>query len=196
MPGKPFAGSAGALVLAKPATATAATLTAAGACTSPLGVTGDVTFATNMGAVTASLLSTDTVAQVVTKLNALLGISASQSLGVITLTTDHLGPTAEVYFLQADTGVDAALGVFDGQTQVDGAYVDFVRLRATDAHEISIGQGGAVGPLVYNGDTGKLTVPGIIDPTAVVFEEAGLPTTGLLQSEGYWLRRQERLRGG
>lgn len=33
-------------------------------------------------------------------------------------------------------------------------------------------------PFEYDGITGKLTIPGIIDPTAIVFEEADAPTTG------------------
>jgi hypothetical protein len=37
---------------------------------------------------------------------------------------------------------------------------------------------GATLPFVYDGMTGKLTIPGIIDPTAIVFEEADVPTTG------------------
>lgn len=177
-PGRRQGGNPGSIVFVRPAGSTAATLTAAGVCSSPLGVTGDVTFATNMGAVTASLLSTDNLAAVVAKLDALEGISASQSLGIITLTTDHEGPNAEIYFLSADAGIDAALGVFDGQNQVDGTYGSFIAARVTADQEFTLGVGGATGPLVYNADTGKLTVPGLIDPTGLVFEEAGPPGTG------------------
>jgi hypothetical protein len=177
-PGRRQGGLPGSIVFVRPAGNTPATLTAAGACTSPLGVTGNVTFATNMGAVTASLLSTDNLAAVVAKLDALEGVSASEVLGVITLTTDHEGPNAEVYFLSADPGVDAALGLFNGQSQVDGTYGSYIAARVTADHEITIGVGGVTGPLVYNADTGKLTVPGLIDPTGLVFEEAGAPGTG------------------
>lgn len=42
--------------------------------------------------------------------------------------------------------------------------------------------GGGGLPLVYNTSTGKLTVPGLIDPTGLIFEFAAQPTTGA--SEG------------
>lgn len=177
-PGRQETGTSGFITLVRPDGSTPATLTAAGACADPIGVTGTITFATNMGAVTASLLAADTRAAVVAKLDALEGISAAEALGVITLTTDNEGPNAEVYFLSATAGVDAAIGVFDGQAQVDGSYGEFIQVQVTADQEISIGLGGAMGPLIYNADTGKLTVPGLIDPTGLIFEEAGAPTTG------------------
>lgn len=50
-----------------------------------------------------------------------------------------------------------------------------IRFNVTGTQELSIG---TTFPLVYNATTGKLTVPGLIDPTGVVFEEAAAPTTG------------------
>lgn len=177
-PGRQDAGTSGYIIFVRPDGSTSATLTAAGACADPIGVTGSITFATNMGAVTASLLAADSRATVVSKINALEGVSAAEALGVITVTSDAEGANAEVYFLSATAGVDAAIGVFDGQAQVDGTYAEFIRAQVSADQEISFGVGGATGPLVYNADTGKLTVPGIIDPTGLIFEEAGAPTTG------------------
>lgn len=176
-PGMTSGGAPGTIYLVGPAGSSGATLTASGPCSDPLGVTGDARFATSFGAVTASFLSTDSLATVVSKLDALPGLSASESGGVLTLETDEQGATAELYFLSADAGVDAALGGFDGVLQVDGAFSRTIRVDVTDIEEISIGTGGATGPMVYNSDTGKLTVPGVIDPTAIIFEEAGPPTT-------------------
>lgn len=177
-PGRRQGGAPGSIVLVRPGSSTPATLTASGPAISPLGVAGSVTFATNMGAVTATFLATDNLATVVAKLNALDGISASQSAGIITLTTDHEGPNAEIYFLSADPGVDVALGGFDGVPQVDGTYGETIRIRVTDQNEISFGVGGSTGPMIYNADTGKLTVPGVIDPTALILTWAPPPATG------------------
>lgn len=177
-PGGRTGGGPGVVRLVRPQGSLPATLTAAGVCANPLGVTGDITFATDMGAVTASLLAGDTRAQVVAKLNALAGVSAMEAAGIITITSDHLGQTAEVYFLSASAGVDAAIGGFDGVAQVDGTYGQYIDVQVTAAQEVSLGIGGGAGPLVYNATTGKLTVPGIIDPTALVFERAAAPATG------------------
>lgn len=177
-PGRQVGGTSGSVFLVHPDGNTSATLTAAGVCSDPIGVSGTVTFATNMGAVTATLVDTDSLATVVSKLDALDGLSAAESLGVITLTTEHQGPNAEVYFLSASAGIDTALGGFDGQSQVNGDYGDFIEIQASADQEISFGLGGSTGPMVYNADTGKLTVPGLIDPTGMVFELAAAPSTG------------------
>lgn len=178
-PGSRTGGASGSIYLVRPENSTAATLTAAGACANPIGVTGSITFATNMGAVTLNVAAVDTRATVIANLAALEGITAVDSGGgVIRITTDHLGANAMIYFLSATAGVDAAIGGFDGQVQVDGTYAQYVDVQVTADQEVSFGVTGAMGPLVYNADTGKLTVPGIIDPTAVVFETASAPTTG------------------
>lgn len=68
----------------------------------------------------------------------------------------------------AGGGTDGAVIV----RRADGAAS--VRLTATAAQTLSIG---TTLPMVFDGATGKLTVPGVIDPTAVVFEQAAPPTT-------------------
>lgn len=57
----------------------------------------------------------------------------------------------------------------------DGANV--IRAGVTGAGEITFGVG-AANPMVYNTATGKLTVPGLIDPTGMVFDFAPKPATG------------------
>jgi hypothetical protein len=100
--------------------------------------------------------------------------------GVITVSSRTTGPAARVYFLSATAGLDAALGTFDGQAMSVGTYPDAITMQVTAPNEITFGAGGMAGPLVYNADTGKLTVPGIIDPTGLVFYEVtpGTVTTG------------------
>lgn len=176
-PGRRAGGPSGHITLVRPDGSTPASLTAAGACADPIGVSGTITFATNTGAVSLTVTAVETRAAVVAALNALEGISASQAAGVITVTSDHEGPNAEVYFLSATAGVDAAIGVFDGQVQVNGAFGGLIEVQVTANQEVSFGVTGGAGPLVYNATTGKLTVPGIIDPTALVLTRAAAPTT-------------------
>lgn len=178
VPGRQAGGTPGSIVLATLEGATPATLTALGACADPIGVAGTINFATNMGAVSLTVAAVDTRAAVVAALSALEGISAAEAAGIITITTDALGPNAEVYFLSATAGLDAAIGGFDGVAQVDGTYARTIEVQVSLDQEVSFGVNGAVGPMIYNADTGKLTVPGLIDPTAVVFEEAAAPATG------------------
>lgn len=177
-PGYSNAGTTGSLYIIRPQDGTAATLTAAGAFVG--GVTGTVRFATDMGAIEVDIDAADNLAAVLVKLNATNIITAADSGGgVIRLTTRTLGPTAEIFYLNDSTGgtTDIALGVFDGQAQVDGTWPSYMQVDISAANEITFGAGGAVGPMIYNADTGKLTVPGLIDPTGVVFTQAGLPVT-------------------
>lgn len=145
-PGYGVSGS-GWIYLADPDSSTPATLTAAAACSNPVGVTGSITFATNMGSITCDIAASDSMIAAVNKLNALPGISASQMGGVITLTTDHLGATAEIYFLYATAGLDAALGGFDGQPQVDGTYGSTVGIRGTADGTLSVNSGVQLAPV-------------------------------------------------
>ena len=166
-PGNSAFGTAGTVVIARPQAATPSTLTAAGAFVG--GVTGDIRIGTNMGAVTVSIAAADNLAAVLAKFDATLHLTAVDSGGgVIRLTTQATGPNAELFFLSADAGVDAALGTFNGQIPVQGTWPEVFRFWITAANEITLGVGGATGPMVYNSDTGKLTVPGVIDPTALM----------------------------
>lgn len=54
-----------------------------------------------------------------------------------------------------------------------------VRLRSTGAQTLSVG---TTFPLVYDGTTGKLTVPGVLDPTALVLSDPAAGTNLYLES--------------
>lgn len=177
-PGRLDGGAPGHVRVVDPDSGTPATLTASLACADPIGVDGTVVFGTSTGAVSLTVAAADTRAAVVAGLDALVGISASESLGVITLTSEEEGPCAEIYFLSATTGLDAALGGFDGVPQTNGSYTRTIEIQVTADQEISFGINGSTGPMIYNADTGKLTVPGLIDPTGMIFEQAPAPTTG------------------
>lgn len=170
-PGDSQAGFAGSTFLVRPQAATPATLTAAAPFVG--GVTGDIRIATNMGAVTVSIDAADNLAAVLLKFAATKHLTAVDvGGGVIQLISEAAGPNAEVFVLSADLGVDAALGGFIGQIPVDGTWPEFFALRVTAANELTMGSGGATGPMIYNSDTGKLTVPGVIDPTALILENS------------------------
>lgn len=178
-PGTSVAGTVGSVFIVRPQDGTAATLTAAGAFVG--GVTGTVRFATDMGAIEVDIDAADNLAAVIAKFDATNMVTATDAGGgVIRLTTLALGPTAEIFYLNDSTGgtTDIALGVFDGQSQVDGTWPSYMQVDISAANEITFGATGATGPLIYNADTGKLTVPGLIDPTGIIFEQAGLPGYG------------------
>ena len=172
-----FGPTPGSLWIVDPALSTPATLTAGGVFVG--GVAGDITFATHMGGVTASIAALDNLAAVLVKLNALEGVTAAGN--PIVITTTATGPNAVIYELASDAGVSVALGDFTaagGAVFVPGTYAAMMDIQCPAAGVLSIGPSGATGPLVYNSATGKLTVPGIIDPTGIVFDEAATVATG------------------
>jgi hypothetical protein len=188
-PGVDPGGNAEAMYLVDPRTATPASVTASGVCADPVGVTGTITFATDLGAATANILAADSRAAAVAKLDALLGLSAIEAAGVLTISSRTTGPSARVFFLAASAGLDTALGTFDGQVMAPGTYPDVVAIQATAANEVTIGASGVTGPLVYNADTGKLTVPGLIDPTGLVLtEQAANPAPPTAGTGTFWVR--------
>ena len=174
VPGETAAGGARAMVLANPLTATPATLTAAGAF-SGAAVAGEITIGSELGAVTVTFAGGENLAAVHALFDATGVVTAAGD--PIVLTTVAKGGTAEVFFISADAGVDAALGVFSGQAMVAGTWPDQVTLGASAPNTLIVGVN-APNPMLYNTATGKLTVPGLIDPTGVIFDEAGTPATG------------------
>jgi len=178
-PGDTNTGTSRSLFLVHPETATSATLTAAGAWVG--GVAGTITFNTQLKAVSVTFTGAENLPATLALFNAEGFLEATEVAGVITLTTAARGARAEVFYISADAGLDASLGVFNGQVMVPGSWPDTVEIKATGDEEISIGPNGAVGPMIYNANTGKLTVPGLIDPTGMIFEEAGAPGTGTLK---------------
>lgn len=168
--------SPGSIFLGRAQDATSATLTAAGAATDPIGIDGDITIGTDMGTFTATFTAADNLATMLNRLTTPGYVTATDSGGgVIQLATTTKGPSAQVFWVSSDAGIDAALGVFSTQAQVNGSWPSQMEVVVSAANEISFGPSGATGPLVYNADTGKLTVPGLIDPTGMIFDEAGVP---------------------
>jgi hypothetical protein len=154
-PGGSAAGTVGLIQLVRAEDATPATLTAAGAFVG--GVTGLIRFATEMGAIEISVDAADVIGDVITKFDATGEVTAVDSGGgVLRLTTTALGPNAEVFFLNADAGVDAALGVFSGQSMVDGTWPSTIDVKVTADGEITFGSTRAF-PLTYNAITGVLS---------------------------------------
>jgi len=177
-------GTEGSVFVASLAGATGASVTAAGVFVG--GVTGIIRFGTDTGAIEVSIAAADNLAAVQGKFNSTGVVTAAGD--PITLTTNSLGPGAEIYFLNDDQGgaLDTALGQFDGQPMVQGGVSNVVPLTATGGFELTIGLGGPA-PLVYNAVTGKLTVPGLIDPTGlnmVQTPDAALPNQTLFVSDG------------
>jgi len=154
--------------LVRPEDATPATLTAAGAFVG--GVAGLVRFASDLGAVEVSVGAGDNLAAVTAKFDATGLVTAVDSGGgVLQLTTVSTGVNAEVYFLNADVGVDAALGVFAGQAMVAGTWPSVMEVQVSAANEITFGPNDP-NPMIYNSTTGKLTVPGLIDPIGLILD--------------------------
>jgi len=142
-------------------------LTASGAFVG--GVTGQIRFSSDLGAVVVDVLAGDNLAAVLAKFGATGLVTAIDSGGgVIELTTTSTGTTSEVFFLNADTGVDTALGGFATQVMVAGTWPVFIDIEASAVGEITFGNSFA-NPMIYNATTGKLTVPGLIDPTGLVY---------------------------
>jgi hypothetical protein len=139
-------------------------------------VDGDATFGTDAGAFTVTFSSGDLMVDVLGRFNATAMVTATQAAGVLTLTSIGTGPIAQVFFVSADPNVDASLGGFSGALQTDGAWPSQIEVLVSAANEISFGPlpGPAVGPMVYNANTGKLTVPGVIDPTGTIYTESTL----------------------
>jgi hypothetical protein len=124
-PGQTAGGADGKAYLVDPATATAATLTAAGAFVG--GVTGALVFGTEMGATTISVLAADAVADVRNKIDATGTLTAAGD--PIVVTTVAKGASSEVFFLSAGAGLDAAVGGFSGQVMVAGTWPDAVPVQ-------------------------------------------------------------------
>lgn len=183
-PGASLTGTPGSIFLGRPETATQATLTAPNAATLPLTVGGDVTFGTEAGGFTVTFVALDDLATVLGKFNSTGRVLATEAGGILTLTTTSRGPITDIFWVSSDggsgVGIDAELGEFSTVGATPGAWVDHMEIRVTDHNEITFGPlpGPAIGPMIYNADTGKLTVPGLIDPTGIVFDDAVVPPTG------------------
>jgi len=97
----------------------------------------------------------------------------------LVLTSTARGPDAEI-ILVADSTAGALTTYLSDWTIVGGAvfavgtYPDFVSLTSTGSNILTIGTG--AGAFILDATLGKLTVPGFIDPTALIFDEVDLST--------------------
>jgi len=165
-PGDSAGGSVGSIFLVRAQDGTPASVQAAGVFVG--GVTGVARFATDMGGFQVSVDAADNLVAVLAKFNATRYVVATDAGGgVILLTAVSHGPMSEVFFLSADTGLDTALGVFAGQTMTQGTYPSVMEVTVSAANEITFGAN-APNPMIYNAVTGKLTVPGPLDPTYII----------------------------
>jgi hypothetical protein len=175
-PGSIFIASGeGSLVVAG-SNSTGAVLTAANPCANPAGVHEDLTLSTPSGAFTVSITQGMTPAQVADAINLASASTVTAVVsggGELQLTTTATGPFADVLLVTASAALNTALGDLTAAAVIyaDGNYGDTFSMRATGANEITLGIGGTVGPMVFNADTGKLTVPGLIDPWGLIFTE-------------------------
>ena len=126
VPGQTAGGADGKAYLVDPSTATAATLTAAGAFVG--GVAGDITFGSEMGSATVSVLVGDAVADVWNKIDA-TGIFTAAGDPIV-ISTVAKGASSEVFFISADAGVDAAVGGLSGQVMAPGTWPDAVPIKS------------------------------------------------------------------
>lgn len=155
------------------ATATTASLTAANVFAG--GVAGNFWVATPHGVESFPVLVADNLAAVITTINTTsLALLASQNpANTLRLDCRMPGPNGDVIFLGDDVAgaLNTALGDLTqagGATLAAGTYVNTVALQCTGAEILSIG---TTFPIVLNGATGKLTVPGLIDPIGVILTE-------------------------
>jgi len=190
--------TSGAVNLVDPATATPAILTGANPWTDVAGTpAGTLTFATVAGRVEVTFAGGENFAALTSLFASGTGMGLSHPGGAGTpllLTSTARGPDAEIILI-ADSTAGALTTYLSDWTIVGGAlftvgtYPDFVSLASTGANILTIGTG--AGAFILDASIGKLTVPGLIDPTGMVFDEeapVNVPTTtakgGLFVADG------------
>jgi hypothetical protein len=161
-------------------TATPATLTSANNYTEPNAgaPAGTLTFATVAGRVDVTFAGGENLVAMQTLFTQGTGIQLTQPGGngtPLVLTTSAQGSDAEIVLVNDSTAGPLKLFLGDftrpgGATFTAGTYPDFVELRSTGSEVLQVG---TTNPMIYDGTTGKLTVPGLIDPTGMVFDEFG-----------------------
>ena len=173
-----------------PSASTSASLLGAGPNSDPTTCAGEISWATPMGVVTATITIGMTTADVCNAINnATVGaglIFAQPTSGRISVTCVSKGELSDIVYVgDTDSGnLNADLGDFTisgGAVFTAGTDPQYVNLHSSAMHELTIGEGGATGPMIYNSATGKLTVPGLIDPIGMIFSQTAggvdVPTT-------------------
>ena len=143
-PGGSVGGSAGAVHLADAATATPAQLTAFAAFNVIPVAGGLLRLGTEFGAVEITFAGGEDLAATLGLINATGTLTATEALGIITIHTTSVGLAAEVYFLAADAGIEAALGglaLSGGAVFAPGNWPDTIAIGATGPDVITFGIG-------------------------------------------------------
>ena len=173
-------------------TTTFTTLVAGGAYAAPGASAGNFWIATPHGVEKFAIGAGDVFATVVATINNNSLMLFASDAGGSTLQIECLmpGPNGDVIFLgDSNAGaLNRKLGnlsqsalagpLVAAATLTPGVYGKTVALTCTDTEELTIGTDPATA-IIINGTTGKLTVPGIIDPIGLVLTEtatADVPT--------------------
>jgi len=167
----------GSMKLVDPDSATSATLVPVSNFVDSGAPAGTITFATDTGKVTVTFTGGEVFAGpggIQEKLQLASGMVATWPGGAtpITLTTTAIGPTAELLYVADTGGVNAFLGDFSitgGAVFTPGTFPVVVDMWANGSGELEVGPVGGGSNMIYNPTTGKLTVPGLIDPTGMAF---------------------------
>lgn len=176
------AGSVGTILLGRPEDATRAVLNAAVDYTAPA-ANGSATFGTDLGAFTIEVVAGSLIADAISKLNQSQYVIADESpANRIRIQSATKGPLAQVFYITGDAALNTALGNFQAALQTNGDWPSHMEVVVSAANEISFGPNAPAGPLVYNADIGKLTVPGVIDPTGMIYTESTLANLTLLEN--------------
>jgi hypothetical protein len=177
-------GSVGTILLGRPQDAVASVLAAPNAYAAPA-ANGSVTFGTDMGAFTITVNAADAIGTTISRFNTTQYVVASENpAGFIQLESASKGPLSQVFYVGGDAATEVAIGGFSAALQTDGSWPSQMEVVVSAANEISFGPSGIAGPLIYNADTGKMTVPGVIDPTGMIFSESTL-TNMTLPANGW-----------
>jgi len=169
---------AGTINVVDASAATQATLTGGNPWTDVAGTpAGTLTFATAAGRVDVVFAGGENLAALTALFLLGTGLALSHPGGAgtpLVLTSSVRGPDAEILLVNDSTAGALTTYLSDwsiagGAVFVAGTYPDFVALQSTGPEVFQVG---TTMPMIYDGTTGKLTVPGLIDPTGVIITEA------------------------
>jgi len=179
------AASFGFVRIADPLAATPASLRGALPLPPLTTVGGDIYFATPQGQVQVTItIGMNPAAVVAAFLNPIQGyglLAASiAGGGELLLTTTDDGPLSDILYVgevPAGTLLTVDLGemrVAGGAVYTPGTYPDYINMHVQTNGIFHLGEPDTSNPgwmpLIYDANTGKLTVPGLIDPTGLIMD--------------------------
>lgn len=125
-------------------------------------------------AVVVEVLAEDDLATVAAKITAAShkALVASDAGGVLHIEAQHSGPFTDVYLVSTSSGdlnqrlgdLTAGNATFSSTNLAQNQFL----FQVSADNELSMGVDGAMGPMVYNADTGSLNVPGAISAESLV----------------------------